>query len=435
MRRAAAAAAVAAGVALLVVAAVPVLNRPQTSPPAQQPASAAFAATDSLSQQIANAQVRLQKVPNDAKAWAQLGGSYVQQARVTADPSYYPRSEGALTKSLELKPDNNDLAMTGMGALANARHEFTQAADYARRAQAINAFGSASYGVLADALIQLGDYPGATGAAQRMLDLAPGVSSFTRASYDLELGGRTDDARIVLQRALNESTDPADVAFCRVYLSQLAFGLGDLDTAERDAQAGLAVTPDEPNLLISQARVDAARGRTDVAVAGYQRVVNLRPLPEYLVEFGQLLESLGRVEEANTQYALFRTAQQLFASNGVQDSLTGALLAANRGQAESAVAQAQVEWKLRQNIDSADAMAWALHAAGRDAEALPYAQRATALGTRNASFLYHRGVIEAALGMGQARATLTRALATNPHFSPLFAPRAQQALAALGGPM
>ena len=398
--------------------------------------AAPAAPADQLSSTIAKAQQTLQAKPGDWQAWAVLGSAYVQQARATADPSYYPKSDGALQKSLALHPDGNDAALSGLGALANARHEFARAADLERQAKAINAYGSTSYGVLADALIQLGDYDGATAAAQRMLDLSPGVSSFTRASYDLELHGRTDAARTVLQKALDDSTEPLDIAFCHTYLGQLAFNLGDLAGAEAEYSAGLVLTPDEPNLLLGVARVQAARGETVAAVAGYQRVVDLRPLPEYLVEYGQLLESLGRTSEAKAQYALYSTAQQLFASNGVRDSLTGALLDANRGLAGSAVSQAEAEWATRQNIDAADALGWALHAAGRDTEALGYAQRATALGTRSASFLYHRGMIEQALGMApQARATLTSALTTNPHFSPLFAPRAQQALTALGGPV
>lgn len=437
MRRPLAIAAVLVGVVLVGVTATTVITGSDATTAAPSPVAAAPAApADQLGSTIARAQQTLQAKPADWQTWAVLGSAYVQQARATADPSYYPKSDGALQKSLELHPDGNDAALTGMGALANARHEFAQAADLARQAQAVNAYSSTSYGVLADALIQLGDYDGATAAAQQMLDLKPGLSSFTRASYDLELHGRTDEARAVLQRALADSTDPLDIAFCHTYLGQLAFNLGDLDGAEAEYTAGLALTPDEPNLLLGVARVQAARGETDAAVAGYQHVVDLRPLPEYLVEFGQLLESLGRTDEAGAQYALYRTAQQLFASNGVRDSLTGALLDANRGLADSAVSQAEQEWAARQNIDAADALAWALHAAGRDAEALPYAQRATALGTRNASFLYHRGIIEQALGMApQGRATLTSALATNPHFSPLFVPLAQQALTVLGGPV
>ena len=436
MRRTATIAAVVAGVVLVGVTATTVLTRSSSTTASPSPAAAAPAApVDQLTGLITKAQQALQDKPTDWAAWAALGSDYVQQARATADPSYYPKSEGALAKSLQLHPDGNDDALTGMGSLANARHEFAQAADLARRAQGINPYKSTSFGVLADALIQLGDYAGATAAAQKMLDLQPGVSSFTRGSYDLELHGRTDDARSVMQKALNAATDPLDIAFCHTYLGQLAFNTGDLDAAAAEYTAGLALTPDEPNLLLGLAQVQAARGQTDAAVAGYQHVVDLRPLPATLVEFGQLLESLGRTSEAQAQYALYGTAQQLFTSNGVRDSLTGALLDANRGAGDSAVAQGQAEFAARQNIDAADALGWALHAAGRDVEALKYAQQATALGTRNASFLYHRGIIEQSLGMAvPARATLSSALATNPYFSPLFAPKAQQALAALGGP-
>ncbi len=70
-------------------------------------------------------------------------------------------------------------------------------------------------------------------------------------------------------------------------------------------------------------------------------------------------------------------------------------------------------------MHTADALAWALHVSGRDAEALPYARRATATGYRNAAFLHHLGVIEHAVGRdGDARRHLTAALELNPGFSP-----------------
>lgn len=78
--------------------------------------------------------------------------------------------------------------------MANARHEFEDAADFARRAQEINPTDATSWGVLADALIQLGDYEQATAAAQKMLDLRPGLASYSRASYDLELHGEHERA-------------------------------------------------------------------------------------------------------------------------------------------------------------------------------------------------------------------------------------------------
>ena len=62
------------------------------------------------------------------------------------------------------------------------------------------------------------------------------------------------------------------------------------------------------------------------------------------------------------------------------------------------------------------------------------ADEALRLGTRSATFLYHRGMIQQSLGhVAAARVDLEQALAINPNFSPLGAERAAQALAALKG--
>jgi hypothetical protein len=43
---------------------------------------------------------------------------------------------------------------------------------------------------------------------------------------------------------------------------------------------------------------------TDAAVRDYATVVSEVPQPQYLVEFGELLASLGRDQEAQAQYAV-----------------------------------------------------------------------------------------------------------------------------------
>src|SRR5262249_21176820 len=79
---------------------------------------------DQLSESIARAQEHLGAVPGDYAAWAALGGAYIERARFTADPTYYPKAEGALRRSLKLRPTANPAPLVGLGALANARHEF-----------------------------------------------------------------------------------------------------------------------------------------------------------------------------------------------------------------------------------------------------------------------------------------------------------------------
>jgi tetratricopeptide (TPR) repeat protein len=116
------------------------------------------------------------------------------------------------------------------------------------------------------------------------------------------------------------------------------------------------------------------------------------------------------------------------------DELTAAQVAADHGEPAEAVRLATAEWERRQTVFTADALAWALHAAGRDAEAMPYTARATELGWRDAAADYHRGMILAALDRPEeAIAALEEALTTNPHFSPLHAATARQALDTLRG--
>ncbi|MFL6098029.1 MAG: hypothetical protein ACJ71Y_21465 [Blastococcus sp.] len=435
MSRRTALSAVVAGVVFLVVSVAGfytvAVDDAAPAPPVQRSAAAQV---DPLMASIRAAQQRLAGVPGDYVTWAQLGAAYVERARVTADPSYYDKADGALHESLSRRPEGNDAALTGQGALANARHDFAAAAEFAGQALAINAYNATAWGVLTDARTQLGDYPGATEALHRMLALKPGLASFTRASYDAELHGNRAAARAALEQALATTQDDAGEAFCRTYLGGLAFSAGDLDEASAQYEAGLVAAPGDPALTIGRARVLAARGEVDAAVTAYQAAVDARPLPEYLVEFGEYLESQGRGDAAGRQFALVGTVRALFVASGVNDDLTTALFAADHGDPTTAVDAARAEFGRRQNIDAQDALAWALHSAGRDVEALPHAQQATALGGAGALFLYHRGVIEAAVGqVHAARSTLAQAVDTNPHFSPLHARQASDLLASLGG--
>ena len=81
----------------------------------------------------------------------------------------------------------------------------------------------------------------------------------------------------------------------------------------------------------------------------------------------------------------------------------------------------------------ADAYAWALYANGRYEEAARIVARALRLGTGNALFLFHAGMIERERGRDvAAQRLLGRAVATNPHFSILYATIAERALRGLG---
>jgi tetratricopeptide (TPR) repeat protein len=420
------------GVGLLAVS-VAALVPPATPSPAAV-ASGPTGGPSTLDRRIHAAQAKLDGQERDPRTWAELGMAYVEKARTTANPAYYPKAEGALRTSLAQQPDGNGAALTGMGALANARHDFAAARSFGEQARAVLPDTAEVYGVLTDAYTQLGDTATATTVLQRMLDLRPGVSSFTRAAYEFELHGRVDDARDALDRALADAVDPAEIAFCRYRLGELAFDNGDVDTAARQYEAGLRVVPRDAPLLHGRAKVAAARGQTAAALAGYQDLVSRLPDVQYLHEYALLLSSAGEPELAERQYALIEQQERLQAAAGASDDLAASLVAADRGDAGRALRCAQAEWARRQPVFVADALAWALHLGGRDAEALAYADRAASTGWRNATFSYHRGMILAGLGRdAEAGTALTEALRVNPNFSPAGASTARATLADLRG--
>jgi len=391
------------------------------------------ARADQLAESIARAQKHLGAVPGDYVTWAALGSAYVERARVTADPMYYPKAEGALRRSLKLRPRENPAAVVGLGALANARHEFATARDLAHRALRMDPYSADAYGVLADAQTQLGHPPAATKAIQHMLDLRPGLAAYSRASYDLEQQGRLGDAAALMRRALGDAVDPADISFCRYQLGELDWRAGRLDDAETEYAAGQAADPGYLPLLAGQARVAAASGHTAAALADYAELTARYPSPGYLMDYATLLRATGQPARADQQVALAAAALRLFRANGGTDDMGIAQLALAQGHPKQAVLAAKREWSRRHFADVADVLGWALHRRGANAEAITYARKADALGAHNSGYLFHLGMIELSLGRnGNARRDLSAALALNPHFSPLDVPVATAALHRLG---
>ena len=414
-----------------------VLSGRSGPPPGSDPVPAAafeqLSAT-SLAAGIGQLQQHLRAQPRDATGWATLGLSYVEQARLTADPAYYPKAAAALAEALRVRPGDNDSAHAGLGALAAARHDFGTALREADRALAINPFGARALAVRIDALVELGRYPAATAAARHADGIAPGIPVFTRLAYVNELYGRPAEAHRVLELALTSADDPGDLAYVHAQLGELAWSQGQLSRADGEFADALRADPGYLAALEGRARVRAAAGDVAGALRDLQTVVNRLPLPGYLTEYGEMLTSAGKSAEAAQQYAVARTWVRLARASGVATDLETALFAADHGDKAEALRAARAEWARRHSVHVADALAWALHVNGRDAEALRYAGLANGLGYRNALFRYHQGMIEKALGRtGDARHDLTAALHLNPHFSALHAPLAKAALASLGG--
>jgi tetratricopeptide (TPR) repeat protein len=381
---------------------------------------------------VRSLQAHLASQPKDARSWSQLGLAYVEQTRLTGDPSYYPKAERTLERSLAIQPKNNDTAFVGLGALAAGRHEFAKAAGYARDALAINPESPEAHGVLADALSELGQYDKAFAAAKRMDDLRPSLASRVRLAYQRELRGDVRSARLLLNGGLDPTMPPADAAYVHGLLGDLAWSTGRLAEARRHYTAARAAQPGDVHATFGSARVAAATGDLHAAIEQTATVVARQPTVEHLRWHGELLAVAGRTAEAREQYDLARTAAELHRAQGVTVDLEVALFEADHGNRDRALAAARTALDARPSVFAEDGYAWALHVAGRDREALVHAERAGRLGMRSAQFAYHKGMIELALGLRDAgRADLERAVGHG--LTPLDAKRAAAALETVGG--
>jgi tetratricopeptide (TPR) repeat protein len=389
----------------------------------------------SLPQLIASLQKRLRILPNDWRSFAELGLAYVQQGRVTADPTYYPKAEGVLNTSLALQGSANFDAFTGLAALSAARHDFSQALAWGQKAVAANPYSAHAQAVVGDAQVELGLYDQAFATFQKAVDLKPELSTYARASYAWELQGDVTNALAVMTLAAQAAATPSDAAWASNQLGDLSFNSGRLGKAEAFYRAAIARDATFVPAHAGLAKVEAARGDRAQAIADFEWVVARYPSPEYVIALGDLYTVAGREADAERQFALVRAEEQLLRANGVNVDLEIALFDADhRVDLAGGLAAAQAEWVRRQSIQVADALAWQLYANGRSQEALGFADRALRLGTRNALFFFHRGMIQRALGRTlQARRDLAAALDINPHFSILWAGPAAQTLAEMGG--
>jgi tetratricopeptide (TPR) repeat protein len=386
----------------------------------------------SLDGEIASLQQRLREIPDDWRGFAQLGLAYVAQARVTADPSWYPKTEGVLRRSLRLQPDENVDGALGIGALDLARHDFAAALREGRRASDLNPYSADAYGVIGDALLELGRYDRAFEAFQTMVDTRPDLASYARVAYARELVGDVPGAERAMRMAFDAAGTPSDSAWTAYQLGELAFGSGDVDSARGWYARGLDLDPAYAPNLAGLAKVAWARGDDELAIARFTEVVARYPSAEFVGALADLYRVSGKPALADRQEAVVAAMHDLATANGVNVDLELALFDADHGDPEGALAAARAEWARRQSVHVADAYAWALYANGRYRRASTFAERALALGTRSALILFHAGMIRLELGdeVG-ARRYLSDAVATNPNFSILHAADAERVLARL----
>jgi len=340
-------------------------------------------------------QEKLKQEPENPEWNSALGLAYLQKARETGDPSYYTKADALFDRALASRRDHVD-ALIGRASLAMSRHEFEQAREIAERALRLNPDVVATYGVLADAQTELGDYDAAIKTLQTMVQKKPNLSSYSRISYMRELHGDTEGAIQAMQMAIDAGApDAENTAWCMVQLANLYLNSGRLAEAERANRMALVRFPNYVHALAGLARVAVAQKDFSAAARYYKQAADTVLLPEFLIALGEVYEHMNKPAEAAQQFELVRAIQKIYRSNGVNTDLEMVLFDLDHGgDIARALEAARKEWQQRKSMKVADAYAWALYRAGRKDEARSMMNQALRLGTKDPLFQRHAAMIE-----------------------------------------
>ncbi len=373
---------------------------------------------------------KVQAHPRDDRIRVKLGDALMQRARETNDLQYYPLARSAFQTALQLN-SKNSAAVIGMAWVHGALHQFDTSIQWAEKAIAMDPKTSEAYGLLGDAAVEMGDYDAAFGHYQKMLDIRPDLSSYSRAGYLLFVTGETQKAIGLMQKAIAAGAPFAEnTAWCRAELANMLWRTGDLAAAEQVIRTGLDQTPHNHLLLAAMGKVKAARSDYAAAIAAYEKAIAFSPRYNSRVALGDLYAYTGQPGKAATQFKEVKKRHHLHHMEGIHGDILWARFYADHDmQLSAALAEAQKAYQKYKNVFVADTLAWCYYKNGRYQSARNVIEKALRFQTPDPHIWFHAGMIYAKLGeQALARKHLKQALGLNSNFHPVYATVAKDTL-------
>jgi len=349
---------------------------------------------DGIRRRIAETESRVREQPGDIGAAVLLADALLRQARATNDSRPAGRAREVLNAVLREHPAQYD-ALRMLGAIDLSLHRFGDALDVARRARDFRPEDAWNYGVMGDALIELGEYEQAFEAFDVMASKRPGAAAYARVAYARELRGNLPGALEAMQLAAQATPpqDPEAQAWYAAQIGELYLRMGKFAEAGREYRRAAFIFPGYPHAAIGQGRVEAALGHRDRALAVYLEQITRTPTLDLAARIGDLYEGRGELEQAERYYQL---AEDLAGPEPAQTEANLALfLADHERKLPEAVRIAERVAAARHDIFTEDALAWAYFKTGRVDEARAASERALRTGTRDERLLSRAAQIRA----------------------------------------
>lgn len=348
-------------------------------------------------------EVRSAQKPNESMK--RLGWAFIRKARSSYDPGYYKLAEQCsfcVQSENAIDPD----AFLLQGHILDSLHKFKEAESVARRLVTIRN-EALDHGLLGDVLMEQGRLDEAVVSYQKMINLRPDLQSYTRVANIRWLKGDLQGATEVMQMAVTAGSprEAESTAWAYTRLGIYELQAGNTEAAAKSAGIALQFAENCAAALLLRGRILLAQGKAAEAIESLQRAATLTSLPEYQWALADALRETRKFQ------AVEEVERRLVSCGAANDPRTFALYLITRGQRiQQALALAQEELNTRSDVFTMDAVAWALKANNRLAEARDYSEKSLMEGTQDARLFYHAGSIASAMGnYADARESFRRA--------------------------
>src|SRR5688572_6475129 len=334
----------------------------------------------------------LQQDPQSAIALTQLSGLYLQRARETGDDNNYVHAEQYARRSLALRVNRNGPAFVTLAAALVAQHRFHEAEQVARELVTLEPDVPQYRAQLGEIQMELGDYAAARQSFDSLYKVRTHLSIAARLARWGELNGNSTYARNLLSEALSEAHARRNLP--REQLAWFYLRIGDIDlrngrlrSAREMLQKGLDIEPGDYRLLDEMAHLEAMAGNARKTIEYGERAATTKFDPGLLGTLSEAYATLGDEPRAEEYFRRMEAAAR--AIPGGHDRGASMFLLDRNRRIPEVLANAQKDIETRKDIYGYDLLAWALHKAGRNAEARTAMNAARRLGTRDATFFYH----------------------------------------------